>query len=126
MISFGHFLAQLQTIPGGTVLEVGSRALRAHEPQHLPPHLDYVGLDILAGPYVDIVGDAHRLAEIFGTRRFVTAMSFSVFEHLAMPWKVALELNRMLEPGGLVFTGCHQTWPVHEEPWDFWRFSRYS
>jgi hypothetical protein len=49
-----------------------------------------------------------------------------VFEHLAMPWKVALELNRVLVPGGLVFTQTHQTWPVHEEPWDFWRFSKYS
>ncbi len=125
--SFGHFLALLPAIPRGTVLEIGSRARSAlTNRQHLPPHLDYVGLDILAGPNVDVVGDAHRLAEIFGSRRFVAAFSFSVFEHLAMPWKVALELNRVLEPGGLVYTATHQTWPVHEEPWDFWRFSQHS
>ncbi|MEO6244581.1 MAG: methyltransferase domain-containing protein [Opitutaceae bacterium] len=57
------------------------------------------------------------------TRRFVAAFFFSVFEHLAMPWNVALELNRVLEPGGLVFTATHPTYPMHEEPWDFWRFS---
>jgi SAM-dependent methyltransferase len=125
--SFGKFLALLNAFPGGTVLEIGSRARSAlTNRQHIPPHLDYVGLDILAGPNVDVVGDAHRLAEIFGSRRFVAAFSFSVFEHLAMPWKVALELNRVLEPGGLVYTATHQTWPVHEEPWDFWRFSQYS
>ncbi len=125
--SFGHFLAQLQNFSSGTVLEIGSRARSAlTNRQHIPPQLDYVGLDILPGPNVDIVGDAHRLAEIFGSRRFVAAMSFSVFEHLAMPWKVALELNRVLVPGGLVFTGTHLTWPLHEEPWDFWRFSQYA
>ncbi len=32
----------------------------------------------------------------------------------------------MLDQGGLVFTQTHQTWPVHEEPWDFWRFSKHS
>jgi hypothetical protein len=43
-----------------------------------------------------------------------------------MPWKVALELNRVLAPDGIVYTSTHQTWAVHEEPWDFWRYSKYS
>jgi hypothetical protein len=126
--SFGHFLAQLQTLPaGGTVLEIGSRARSAlTRRQHIPAHLDYLGLDILPGPNVDLVGDAHELTALLGGRRFVAAMSFSVFEHLAMPWKVALELNHVLTPGGLIYTQTHQTWPMHEEPWDFWRFSRHS
>ncbi|MDP3073390.1 MAG: methyltransferase domain-containing protein [Opitutaceae bacterium] len=125
--SFVHFISQLGAFSSGTVLEIGSRARSAlTNRQHIPPHLDYVGLDILPGPNVDVVGDAHRLAEIFAGRRFVAAMSFSVFEHLAMPWKVALELNRVLEPGGLVYSQTHHTWPLHEEPWDFWRFSQHS
>lgn len=36
---------------------------------------------------------------------------------------VVLELNRVLVPGGLVFINTPQTWPLHDEPWDFWRFS---
>ena len=126
--SFGHFLEHLHRLPpGGTVLEIGSRARSAvTRRQHIPAHLDYLGLDILPGPNVDLVGDAHELSALLGERRFVAAMSFSVFEHLAMPWKVVLELNRVLAPGGLVFTQTHQTWPLHEEPWDFWRFSRHS
>jgi hypothetical protein len=43
-----------------------------------------------------------------------------------MPWKVALEFNRALIPGGLVYTATHQTFPVHEVPSDFWRFSSYT
>lgn len=125
--SWENFLMQLDAFPSGTVLEIGSRARSAITSRHrIPARLDYLGLDILDGPNVDVVGDAHELSRIFSGRRFVAAFSASVFEHLAMPWKVALELNRVLLPGGIVYTATHQTWPVHEEPWDFWRFSKHS
>jgi hypothetical protein len=124
---WGHFVEHLRHAGAGTVLEIGSRARSGLTyREFLPKHLDYVGLDLLPGPNVDVVGDAHELERLFGRGRFVAAFSLSVFEHLAMPWKVVLELNRVLAPGGLVFTSTHQTWPLHEEPWDFWRFSRYS
>jgi hypothetical protein len=73
-----------------------------------------------------LVGDAHDLGRFFGREQIVAVMSFSLFEHLAMPWKVALELNHVLVPGGIVFTQTHQTWPVHDAPWDFWRYSPHS
>ncbi|MEY2880347.1 MAG: hypothetical protein RLZZ15_2727 [Verrucomicrobiota bacterium] len=122
-----NFLLMLDAFPSGAVLEIGSRARSAITRRgRIPARLDYVGLDILAGPNVDVVGDAHELARLFAGRKFVAAFSTSVFEHLAMPWKVAVDLNRVLAPGGLVYTATHQTWPIHEEPWDFWRFSKYS
>ncbi len=121
------FLRRLDGIPRGMVLEIGSRARSAITRREIiPRHLEYVGLDILPGRNVDIVGDAHELSRLFGARRFVAAFSFSVFEHLVMPWKVAIELNKVLCAEGLVFTQSHQTWPAHEEPWDFWRFSIHS
>jgi hypothetical protein len=124
---WASFLRRLHEIPSGTVLEIGSRARSAVTRRaDVPAHLNYVGMDILAGPNVDVVGDAHALEALFGRNKFVAAFSFSVFEHLAMPWKVALELNRVLSVGGIVFTQTHQTWPIHEEPWDFWRFSKHS
>jgi hypothetical protein len=122
-----NFIARLDHFSEGTVLEVGSRARSAITWRHrVPAQLGYVGLDILPGPNVDVVGDAHELTALFPPGRFVAAYSLSVFEHLAMPWKVAVELNRSLAPGGLVFSMSHQSWPVHEEPWDFWRFSRHT
>ncbi|MDO8539354.1 MAG: hypothetical protein Q7S40_02855 [Opitutaceae bacterium] len=124
---WSRFLEHLKRLPAGTVLEIGSRARSAiTRREQIPPHLAYVGMDILPGPNVDVVGDAHELASLLGRGRFSAAFSFSVFEHLAMPWKVALELNHVLAVGGLVYTSTHQTWPVHEEPWDFWRFSSTS
>ncbi len=125
--SWENFVAQLGAYPSGAVLELGSRARSAITRRHrVPAHLEYVGLDILAGPNVDVVGDAHELARVLAGRRFVAAFSTSVFEHLAMPWKAVIELNRVLETGALVYTATHQTFPLHEEPWDFWRFSQHS
>ncbi len=40
-----------------------------------------------------------------------------------MPWKVAIELNRIMELGGVGFFITHLCWPLHDQPWDFWRFS---
>jgi SAM-dependent methyltransferase len=118
------FLREPERLPGGTVLEIGSRARSAITRRAaVPRHLEYLGVDILPGPNVDVIGDVHDLGKMFSAGKFAAAFSFSVFEHLAMPWKVALELNRVLTPGGLVFTQTHQTWPMHEQPWDFWRFS---
>lgn len=125
--SWENFIAYLDKFPAGAVLEIGARARSAITRRHrIPARLTYVGMDILDGPNVDVVGDAHALSALFPGQRFVAAFSTSVFEHLAMPWKVALELNRILEPGGVVYTSTHQTWPPHEEPWDFWRFSQHS
>jgi hypothetical protein len=124
---WSHFLQELEGVRSGTVLEIGSRARSAITRRgSVPSHLKYIGVDILPGPNVDVVGDVHNLGPLFSAGQFVAAFSFSVFEHLAMPWKVALELNRVLVPGGLVFTQTHQSWPMHEEPWDFWRFSPHS
>jgi hypothetical protein len=121
-----NFVAKVSEFQSGAVLEIGARARSGVTRRHrIPERLEYVGLDIMAGPNVDLVGDAHELSHILGGKKFVAAFSASVFEHLAMPWKVALELNKVLEPGGIVYTSTHQTWPPHELPWDFWRFSEH-
>jgi len=111
----------------GKVLELGSRnrsgVIRR---QLVPDSLHYIGLDILAGDDVDIVGDAHSLSTLFEPNTFDAIFAMSVFEHLLMPWKVILEMNHVMKTGGLVMIATHQTWPLHESPWDFWRFSDQS
>ena len=108
----------------GHMLEIGSRAHSGVTRRSLlPAAWDYTGMDVLEGENVDIVGDAHELSSVVRGRHFDAFMSFSVFEHLLMPWKVAIELNRVLSPGAVGFIQTHQTWPVHEDPWDFFRFS---
>jgi len=118
------FLNTLHALPTGHVLEIGSRARSGITRRELvPKQLQYVGLDVCAGPNVDLVADAHRLADAVPAEHFDAVFALSVFEHLAMPWKVAIEINKVLRRGGLVFVQTPQTWPLHDEPFDFWRYS---
>jgi SAM-dependent methyltransferase len=108
----------------GALLEVGSRARSGVVRRDFTPRgWQYKGLDVVAGPNVDIVGDAHELSRFFPEERFDAIMAFSVLEHLLMPWKFVVELNRVLNVGAVGLFTTHQCWPLHDEPWDFWRFS---
>jgi hypothetical protein len=125
---YGVFTGFVKTVcaRGGRVLEIGARARSGVSHRNLfSPLVRYVGLDISSGPNVDAVGDAHHLSRLV-TGKFDAVFSISTFEHLLMPWKVALEINKVLELGGLAYTQSHQTWPLHDAPWDFWRFSQDS
>jgi SAM-dependent methyltransferase len=121
---WNRFLDLLAERGTGDVLELGARARSGftYRP-FVPEGWHYVGLDIVEGPNVDVVGDAHRLSEALEPDSFDAFFTVATFEHLAMPWKVALELNRVLRPGGFGIIVTHQCWPVHEAPWDFWRFT---
>ncbi len=90
---------------------------------HFQPPVRFIGFDILPGENTDVVGDAHYLTRYFPERSLGAAYSLTVLEHLIMPWRFAVELNRVLEMGALVFHATHQTWPMHAEPNDFYRFS---
>jgi SAM-dependent methyltransferase len=119
-----QFYAKLAEQPGGRILEIGSRNVTgALNRNKIPPSWKFVGLDILPDDYTDVVGDAHDLRKHFRRNSFDAVISTAVFEHLIMPWKAVLEINRVLRRGGLVFVMSHQTFPMHGEPWDYFRFS---
>lgn len=108
------------------VLEIGSRIVSPGSVSKralFPGVRSYTGFDYYPDENTDVVGDAHRLSHYFAGQRFDAIFSLSVFEHLAMPWVVAMEINKLLAVGGLTFHGSHFAWPLHEAPWDFWRFS---
>ncbi|MEK7779280.1 MAG: class I SAM-dependent methyltransferase [Pseudomonadota bacterium] len=122
---FADFVKNVNAMPTPSVLELGSRARSGNVYSSVfNNHVSYKGLDIAPGVNVDIVGDAHELSQLFTEHeKFDAIFSISVFEHLAMPWKVVLECNKILKPNGMIFIASHQTWPLHDAPWDFWRFS---
>lgn len=105
------------------MLDIGGRARSRVQRSELFPDCDVTVLDIVPDPGVDVVGDAHELSRLFPADSFDFAMSISVFEHLLMPWKVAVELNRVMRPGGIVLVHTHQTMGMHDMPWDFLRYS---
>lgn len=121
------YWAMVADNPTANVLEIGSRARSGVSRRALfPPTCNYVGLDVVAGENVNVVCDAHRMSQVLPQDHFDFAFSVSTWEHLCMPWVVSLELNRVLKLGGVAMIATHQSWPSHEEPWDYFRFSEYS
>jgi len=121
-----EFIAQANRAEGN-ILEIGSRQVCAggQGKRALFPNCAYTGFDYYKDENTDVVGDAHRLSNYF-SREFDAVFSLAVLEHLAMPWVVAAEINKVLKPGGLTFHSTHFAFPVHERPWDFWRYTDQS
>ncbi len=117
------FVEMAKGLGNARVLDIGGRAR-----SKVDRSKDFVGcectvLDILPGENVDVVGDAHKMSELFPPRTFDAVFSNSVFEHLMMPWTVAIHINKVLKLGGVGLIVTHQTLGMHDLPWDFWRFS---
>lgn len=120
---YAQFVDAVARLPAPVVVELGSRQARGPGQRHNFTHAArYIGVDIHPGDGVDLVGDVHRLSQLVPPGSVDALYSISVFEHLVYPWKAAMEINRVLKPGGLVFVSTHPNWPAHELPWDFWRF----
>lgn len=85
----------------------------------------YIGLDYgTEDTCPDVLGDASCLPFAAGTVDMV--FSTQVIEHVRYPDLMVKECGRVLRPGGyLVLTGPFY-WPLHEEPLDFHRFTRYG
>lgn len=121
---FNKFLGSVNNIQGPKVLEIGSRNVTGVVWRNrFNDSVSYTGFDIHHGDNVDVVGDVHTLSTHLKHDYYDAVFSISVFEHLAMPWKAVLEINKVLKPGGLLYISTHPVWPQHELPWDFWRYS---
>jgi SAM-dependent methyltransferase len=124
---FTRFKEMIRDIDSPSILEIGSREVTGESLRTLLDIEDcdykYCGFDIHDGPNVDVIGDAHSLGKFFAKNSFDVIMSKSVFEHIAMPWKVILEINGVLKEGGLLYVNTLLCFPLHELPWDFWRYS---
>ena len=85
----------------------------------------YVGLDMSTqGARPDVVASATRLPLANACADIV--FSTQVIEHVRQPGRMIAECARVLKPGGaLVITGPFY-WPLHEEPHDYFRFTRYG
>jgi hypothetical protein len=125
LVEFRAMTRQLAADEGRrpTLLDVGGRARSHVQKSEDFPHCDVTVFDIVPDPGVDVVGDAHEMSRHLAADSFDFAQSLAVFEHLLMPWKVAVELNRVLKPGGICYIWAPQTHALHDLPWDFFRFS---
>lgn len=127
LVGHGQYLQYLTDIgnhPGLKILEVGSREVTGKsDARSRFSKAEYVGFDYYPGANVDVVGDAHKLSQYFGDKKFDIIYSSAVFEHFAMPWLVAVEMATLLKVGGIIFVETHFSYSSHERPWHFFQFS---
>lgn len=53
-------------------------------------------------------------------------LSTQVIEHMPHPWSLFAEAARILRPGGTLLVSAPQAQWLHEEPHDYWRYTRYG
>jgi len=59
----------------------------------------------------------------FNNNTFDTLLSTQMLEHVSDPKKVIQEMGRVLKPEGIMILSAPMTWPLHEEPYDFFRYT---
>lgn len=118
-----EFFRLIQEAKAETVLEIGSRPRKGTVRRDFFKGIEYTGIDIKPGINVDLAIDAHALSTGLPAQKFSAVYSIYVFEHLAMPWKAAVEMAKIMKTGGYAYVLSHQAYGIHDAPWDFWRFN---
>ena len=114
------------TVPvKGPIYEFGSYQVATQEGfadlRPFFPGMEYIGTDMREGPGVDIVLNLHDInlpADSVGT-----ALCLETLEHVEYPHKALQEIHRILKPEGMVVISSTMFFPIHDFPFDYWRFT---
>ena len=86
----------------------------------------YTGCDIVQSSdnCVDIICEANHIP--LAAESFDTVLSTQAIEHVEDHQGLVNEAFRLLKPGGVFILSGPMYWPLHEEPHDFFRFTKYG
>lgn len=96
----------------------------------------YIGLDRPSAPYaaysqnserkqaINVIGSAYEIP--FRSSCFDAVLAFQVLEHMAEPLAFLIESKRVLRNGGEILLTFPLINPVHEAPYDFFRYTHYG
>jgi SAM-dependent methyltransferase len=107
--------AQRHGLLGGRILNIGSKNVRLGR--------DSVNLDVVPGPGVDVVGDAHELDRHFSEKSFDTVVLSAVLQYCEKPQRVIQQSYYVLKPGGMLLLDAPFLQPYCFDGLDLWRFS---
>lgn len=106
-----------------SVLDVGSCDVNGcYRPLFPPPRFAYTGLDMEAGPNVDIVPSRPYCWDMLADDAYDVIISGQAFEHMEFFWLTMAEMARVLRPGGLLCVIAPRGFPRHRYPVDCYRF----
>jgi len=115
---------QFQGDDASRVLSVGAGGEIFEHLQGLK-NCELVQLDINEGRDPDVVGDVCDL-HMFEDNGFSAIFVMEVLEHVNKPWVAVTELHRVLKPGAKLVISTPFIVPIHEAPYDFYRFTRHG
>lgn len=108
-------------LASGQVLDIGAQDVNGSLRDVCPAHLQYTGVDFVAGKGVDVVlDDPYRLP--FADQSVDVVVSSSCFEHSELFWVLFLEIMRVLKAPGLFYLNAPSNGEIHRYPLDCWRF----
>ncbi len=116
----------VETIPiSEPIYEFGSLQVPGQERladlRPLFPGKKYVGADMRKGPGVDIILNLYNIdlpSETVGT-----VLILDTLEHVEFVRKAIEEVHRILKPNGILIISSVMNFPIHDYPYDYWRFT---
>lgn len=124
-----HWIVARNELLKGKLLEIGSYVVQGQEEIALRPGIQqyvdsYTGIDMRAGPGVDIVTTEDN-AFPFPDNEFDVVVSLDTLEHVRNPFTFIESASRVLKPGGYFFLATVFAFPIHGYPEDYFRFTPY-
>ena len=111
----------------GRLIDIGCGS-KSMEPFFAGRVTQHIGLDHAGSPHgharVDIIASAYETEQ--PSDSFDTVLCTAVLEHLEEPESALIEAFRILRPGGYAIYSVPLFWHLHEEPRDFYRYTRYG
>ena len=109
----------------GKILDVGC-GNKPYEALFNTNKENYIGCDVVQSSEnkVDVLCKATEIQ--LESNSFDTVFSTQVMEHVDNSDKMMQECNRVLKPGAHLILSVPLCWELHEEPYDFFRFTKYG
>jgi len=111
----------------GNLIDIGC-GTKPYQEMLAPYVEDHIGIDQEASFHdksnVDLFGTAYEIPSDDGS--FDSAICTAVLEHLEEPEQALRECHRVLKSGGVAIYSVPFIWHLHEEPRDFYRYSKYG
>ena len=112
----------------GVLLDIGCGS-RPFEPRFQGHVTRYLGADLASSAYLDGARpDVFARAEALPVRDATidTVLGLSMMDHIAEPARVLDEAHRVLRAGGTLILEFPQLVPLHDEPYDYFRYTRFG
>jgi len=101
-----------------------------HWRNNITADVDYISMDLGVGDanvdysHLTITGDLQHIPE--SDASFDAIICIQVLEHVPEPWIVLKEFSRILKKHGCLFLSLPHSVPIHQEPYDFYRYTKYG